>query len=64
MNIGVTVWMPNWMIESVCVPEEAFAALAGHRIKVKASGFVSTHTTDPRNITVKLIWHLSGCTNG
>lgn len=52
------------MRESVCVPEEAFAALAGHRIKVKASGFVSTHTTDPWNITVKLIWHLSGCANG
>lgn len=36
-------------------PEEPFAALTGHRVKVEAGGLVATHPADPRGIAVELI---------
>lgn len=42
------------------VPEEAFAALAGHGVKVEACGLVAAHATDPRHVPVELILGQSG----
>lgn len=35
-------------------PEETFAAFTGHSIEVEACGSVSTHSTDPGHVPVKV----------
>lgn len=37
-------------------PEEALAAFTGHGVEVKAGGLVPTHSADPGDIAVELIW--------
>lgn len=36
-------------------PEEAFAAFTSHSVEVEACGSVSTHSTDSRHISVKVV---------
>ncbi len=47
-----------------CLPEEALAALAGHGVEVESGGLVSTHSADPRRVTVKLILTRRGRAHG
>lgn len=48
------------LLAALDVPEEALAALAGHRIEVEARGLVAAHATYPRHVPVELILSQSG----